>query len=171
LISFLQDKITTSGTATEPLYNTDNKAWVKIPMAIGTIYGEIGQLAKQIEICEGLIEKQEDKTNMSHQHALAWLLNQRGDAGDFAKVEEIKRPCTKYMDERVGKGSPQSMSSRRIMAKAVWMQGRIGEAKTLIDELFELIRETRKGKFAVYEESERMMTEEMMEELLKLKPE
>jgi hypothetical protein len=170
LIEFLENKIATSEVDGVPLYRTDNKKWMRIKMAIGTLYGETGQLAEQIAACDELIEKQEDKSNLSHQHALAWLLNQRGEKGDYVRAEGIERPCTAYMDEHVGSDSPQSMSSRRIVAKAVWMQGRFGEAEMLLGELFGLIREMGGGKFAVYEESERKMTEEMAEEMKRLKP-
>ena len=75
-----------------------------------------------------------------------------------------------FLIERAGNDSPQAMSSRRIIAKAVWMQGRQAEAEKLIAETFALIEASGTGKFAVYQESERKMTEEMVEELKQQMP-
>lgn len=46
-------------------------------MTLGTVYGELGQTNEQIRIAELLIEKQEDRTNLSHVHALDSLLQAR----------------------------------------------------------------------------------------------
>lgn len=162
LIKILRERIASKESRERPLYIIDNALWQKLMMAIGTIYGESDQLDKQIEVAEELVEKRVDKSNVSHLHALGALLAKRGE---YRRAEEIERQCTEYMDAKAGKDSPQSMSSRRIIAKAVWMQGRQSEAEKLIAEIFDLIEASGSGKFAVYQESERKMTEEMVDEL------
>jgi tetratricopeptide (TPR) repeat protein len=167
LIKILREKILELETPDQPLWVTNNAAWRKIMMGIGTVYGESGQIDEQIQVAEELIDKQEDKLNLSHQHALAALLVQRGD---YERAEVLEKPCTEYMDNNTGKDSPQSMSSRRVLAKAIWMQGRQDEAEKLIKELFDLIEMSGSGKYAVYQEGENEMAEEMLEELKKKKP-
>jgi len=169
LIKILQDKITSDETDGRPLYETDHSAWDKRMMAIGSIYVDLGQISEQIKIAETLIEHRADKSNLSRQHALAAMLNSRGASGDYARAEELELQCVPYL-EKLGKDSPQAISSRRIIATAVWMQGRQAEAKKLIAEIYDLIETMGKGKYAVYKDVEKRMTNEMVEDL-KNKPE
>jgi hypothetical protein len=148
LIRMLQNHIVSNETNNEPLYETDNAAWRKHMMAIGTIYVETGQLNEQIKAAEALIKYGTEDS--SHKHALAGLLTKRGDPGDFKRAEGLELPFKDTVDNQLGKDSPQSLSSRRIIAKAIWMQNRQSEAKTLIAEIYGLIDDMAKGKFSSY---------------------
>jgi hypothetical protein len=149
--------------------------WEKCMMAMGTIYTETGQVDKQIKVAEKLVEHGASQGPglgghaLSHQHALAALLTTRGEPGDFARAEELEQPFSVSIETRLGKDSPQALSSRRIMAKAVWRQGRESEARKLIDEIYYWIEQMGKGKYAAYKNSEKKMTDEMVEELENMK--
>lgn len=89
--------------------------------------------------------------------------------GKYSEAENTERPVCAWMDaqERLGKASPQAINARRIIAKALWGQGHSKrvEAEQLMTEINEIIESMGGGRFAVYQEEERLLTKEMMEEL------
>lgn len=146
----------------------DYTAWEKRMVALGTTYIETAQVDEQIKVAEKLVERAVTRgpaRAIPHQHALAALLTTHSEPGDFTRAEELERPFTESIEMRLGKDSPQALSSRRIMAKAVWWQGRESEARKLIDETYHRIQQMDKGKYAAYKESEKKMTDEMVEQL------
>jgi hypothetical protein len=168
LINALQEHMKSEETDNQPLYKTDNASWVRHMMAVTALYSETGDLDAQIQMAETLREHADNP--ISHEHSLASMLIQRGQPGDFQKAEEFEGPFLAYVDKRLGQDSPQSLSSRRITAKAVWMQDRQDEAQVLFDETFALIDSMGKGEFGVYQDSERKMTQEMVDDLKKRNP-
>jgi hypothetical protein len=163
LIKALQDHMASKETGNQTLCKTDNAEWVRHMMAIVALHSETGDLDAQIKMAETLREHADNP--LSHEHSLASMLIQRGQPGDFQQAENFEGPFLAYVDKRLGQDSPQSLSSRRITAKAVWMQDRQVEAKALFDEIFALIDGMGKGEFAVYQDSERKMTQEMLDDL------
>jgi hypothetical protein len=166
LIQLLERKISDNSSPSKPLWVTDNRQWMKIKMAIGTLYGEKPDLDSQIRVAEELQEKRADKSNLSHQHSLAAMLLLKDDC-DYKEVEELETPCLPQMIETAGNDSPQAMSSRRILAKAIWMQGRHEEAEKIFQEIFSLLESSATGKYAVYRASETNMTKQLVDELKK----
>jgi hypothetical protein len=162
LVQLLEKRISDSSSSSEPLWITNNPQWQKLMMAIGTLYSEAKQLDSQIRVVEQLLEKRANKSNLSHQHALAALLLQKGD---YERAEELEWPCLPQMIQSVGNDSPQAMSSRRILAKAIWMQGRQKEADEIIQQTFSLLEASTTGKYAIYQAGETEMTKQMIEEL------
>lgn len=163
LIKILEDNIANT-TNDKALWESDHKRWEKLCLALATIQGGLGNLSEQITIVESLLERRVDKSNLSHAHNLAGLMI---DAGNYRKSEELAGSVTPWLDGKLGKDSPQSLSSRRTMIKAVWKQGRKQEAEGLISEVLGLIEESGNGQYGVYQEEERRMTLEMLEDLTK----
>ena len=87
----------------------------------------------------------EDRTNLSHVHALDSLLSKRGEPGDFERAERLERPYMEWMDKQLGRDAPQVLSSKRIVAKCIWILGRPAEAEELIGEIFELVEGRGRG--------------------------
>jgi hypothetical protein len=112
-----------------------------------------------------ITEKRLDKNNLAVVHTLADYLVK---VGKYAEAEELEGPVRDWMDghQALGKGTPQAINARRIIAKAVWYQGRRREAEALITEIKE-ITENMNGKFFVYQDEERSINENMLAELLK----
>ena len=44
-----------------------------------------------------------------------------------------------WMDKQLGRDAPQALSSKRIVAKCIWILRRPAEAEELIGEIFELV--------------------------------
>ena len=107
--------------------------------------------------------------NVEHCWAVARLLTERGSPGDYEEAEKLGKKVVTTIDAKLGKDSPQSLSGRRTIVKAIWMQGRIAEAERLIAEIFQVIDGLSAGKYAVYQEEEQGLMHELVKELKVLK--
>ncbi|KAF2108185.1 hypothetical protein BDV96DRAFT_587875 [Lophiotrema nucula] len=148
----------------KPLWETDHAKWQRYMLALSGIYFEQGDEDKQLQGLESLIEHRDDTRNLSFHHGLAGLLVRKGE---FARAEELEREVTPWLDGKLGRDCPQSMSSRRIIAKALWGQGKTSEAQGTLTEIRENIELMRKGQFAMYMDEEERQTEEVAEQFMK----
>lgn len=85
-----------------------------------TIQLHLGRLDVAEQTLRELIDRREDQTNLSHLHSLSVMLEK---SGDFVGAEETERPVRIWLDEKLGKDSPQALGSRRIIARNMWRQG------------------------------------------------
>ncbi|EON63811.1 hypothetical protein W97_03039 [Coniosporium apollinis CBS 100218] len=166
LLQLLQEKLFSRDAAAAPqtLYDVDYAAWDKLLLGMCTMQGQLGQSAEAEKTIRSLVDRRKDRTNLSHLHSLSGLL---AEQGKHAEAEETEMPVKLWLDERLGKDSPQALGSRRIIAKAMWKQGpsRQGEARELLAEVMELIGGMSGGQFAVYQAEQRETTEKMIADL------
>lgn len=166
LLQLLQERLSSRDAAAAPrtLYDVNYEAWDKLLLGICTMQGQLGQSAEAEKTIRTLVDRRKDKTNLSHLHSLSGLL---AEQGRYAEAEETEMPVKLWLDERLGKDSPQALGSRRIIAKVMWKQGpsRQGEARELLAEVMELIGGMGGGQFAVYQAEQRETTEKMIADL------
>jgi len=122
----------------------------------------LGQKAEEEKLCRELAARSEEKDNLKSQHYLSFVLEERGY---FAEAEKIALSLKPRIDKELGEDSPQVVGCRKIVARAVWKLGRKEEARELIREVFLLIDRMGDGKYAVYQEGNRLMLEGMVKEL------
>lgn len=122
----------------------------------------LGQKAEEEKLCRELAAGSEEKDNLKSQHYLSFVLEERGY---FAEAEKIALSLKPRIDKELGEDSPQAVGCRKIVARAVWKLGRKEEARELIREVFLLIDRMGDGKYAVYQEGNRLMLEGMVKEL------
>ncbi|RYP59118.1 hypothetical protein DL770_010281 [Monosporascus sp. CRB-9-2] len=144
-------------------YDEDFVGWDRLWLAIYTMQDELGDPDAERTL-RMLYDRRKDKTNLSHQHTLAGLLLNRGK---YAESEEMEKEVKTWLDDRLGMDSPQALSARRIIIQALWKQGlsRRSEADGAISDLMRIIDGMAGGRFAVYQEQERKLTNEMVHAL------
>ena len=168
LLRLLREKAAQEEAAAAPtsLHQLDYVRWNRLWQAICAIQQEL-DLPEAEDTLRMLVDKAED-SNVVPRHMLADYLVK---VGKYVEAEETERPICAWMDaqERLGKASPQALNARRIIARALWMQGpsRRAEAEALVAEIKAITENMANGRFAVYQEEERSLTEEMMTELEK----
>lgn len=165
LLTIIRDKIVALESPDHPLWETDFPTWQTLMQAAISMHGELELLDEEIKAEEQVIEKRGDKSIPAHAHGLAYLLSKRGLPGDFEKSEELERNAIEWFDVNLGKDSPQALSVRRVIATAVWGQERYTEAEGLIAEMFQLIEGSKTGEYGVYQDEERQLVNELVEEL------
>lgn len=111
-----------------------------------------------------MYERRKDKANLSHLHTLAALALEKGR---YAESEKAGTEVLVWLEEKLGKDSPQALGSRRIIAQALWKQGtsRRAEAEQVIDEFDDILAHIKSGRFATYQHEERELFEKMLEDL------
>ncbi|CAI7632024.1 unnamed protein product [Penicillium discolor] len=113
-----------------------------------------------------LVEKRPDTSNVIPPHMLADHLVK---VGKYSEAEEVVRPVCEWMDvnPKLGKASPQALSARRTIARALWGQGpsRRSEAEALVAEIRELIDGMAGSKFGIYQEEEASLHKELVADL------
>ncbi|RYO94513.1 hypothetical protein DL764_007832 [Monosporascus ibericus] len=149
--------------APKTYYDADFVGWDNLWLAIYTMQDELGDPEAE-KTLRMLYDRRKDKTNLSHQHTLAGLLLNRGK---YPESEEMEKEVKTWLDDRLGMESPQALSARRIIAQALWKQGlsRRSEADGAISDLMSIIDGMAGGRYAVYQEEERKLTNEMVHEL------
>ncbi|KAJ5518662.1 hypothetical protein N7453_001084 [Penicillium expansum] len=110
-----------------------------------------------------LVEKRPDTSNVVPPHMLADHLVK---VGKYKEAEEVVLPVCEWMDAqaKLGKGSPQALSARRTITRALWGQGpsRRSEAEALVVEIRELVDGMGGSKFEIYQEEEMGLYKEMV---------
>jgi hypothetical protein len=137
--------------------------------AIYTIQNAAGLLGAAGVTIRMLVARQpQDTTDVRPQHLLVEHLVA---VGQYAEAEEAARPVCAWIDAqpRLEKGSPQAISARRVLARALWGQrlSRQVEAEALLAEIDEVVDGTgvTGGRFAVYQEEEKRLNVRMRTEL------
>ncbi|RYP78638.1 hypothetical protein DL769_003134 [Monosporascus sp. CRB-8-3] len=123
--------------APKTYYDADFVGWDRLWLAVYTMQDELGDPEAERTL-RMLCDRRKDKTNLSHQHTLAGLLL---DRGKYAESEEMEKEVKAWLDDRLGRDSPQALSARRIITQALWKQGlsRRGEADGAISDLMSII--------------------------------
>lgn len=167
LLQLLQEKLAKEEATAAPqaLQKIDYTRWNRLWQGIYTMQSELGLPAADQTI-RMIVDKEPDKSNMLPLHMLAdHLIKIR----KYAEAEETERPVCAWMDahERLGRDSPQAINARRIITRALWMQGpsRRAEAEALVAEIRVIVDGMGNGKFGVYKDEERVLTDMMMAEL------
>lgn len=116
-----------------------------------------------------LVDKRQDKSNLSAMHMLADHLM---TMGKYEEAQEMERQVLVWMETnpRLGRDSPQAINARRILAKLVRMLGRRGKSEALLAEVLDTVEQMGDGKFAVYQDEERELNEKFKEEFGLLYP-
>lgn len=124
----------------------------------------LGQKEEEENLCRELAAGSEEKDSVKAQHYLSFVLEERGY---YAEAEKIALSLKPRIDKELGEDSPQAIGCRKIIARAVWKQGRRVEARELIKEVFALIERMGEGegKYVVYQVGNKIMLEGMVEEL------
>ncbi|AEO70430.1 2af7a199-4405-43fb-abde-30e69e36a884 [Thermothielavioides terrestris] len=166
LLKILRERLATkeADAAPQTFYDVDYEAWNKTWLAIAGIQHELGDAAEE-ETLRMLIERRKDPSNLSHLHSLCGvLLNQ----GRYREAETSEVAVREWLDGKLGRESPQALAARRMIAQAVWMQGRRAEAEQLMEEVGRIIERTADDSpYAVYRDQQREMTDELWEKLRK----
>jgi len=164
LEKLLRQRLASKDAAAAPktLYDEDYEYWHRLWLAIVSM-----QLELYDPDCEQtlrmMIERTKDPSNIVPQHALIRVLLRNGK---FAEAEATALPVLAYLDSGLGKESPQALGARRMIAHAVWKQGRQSEAGQLLKEVDVIIDGTKdESKFVIYRDEERKMTQSLWREL------
>ena len=142
--------------APQTLLDVNFDLWNELTHGMSTLYHYLGNMDEEEKLTRSLIENRKDKTNLSYFHSLSGLLR---DRGRFAEAEEMEISVRDWLDGRLGPDSSQALGSRRIIAECACKQGKRTEARGLLDEVFSLVEASGKGKYAVYQDEQREMTE------------
>lgn len=165
LLKILQDKLAREDAASAPqtFYDVDFDAWDQLWLGIFTFKDALGHPDAEADL-RMMIDRKKYPNNRSHEHTLSVLLFNRGE---YAESEALEREVYEWLVGRLGKTSPQALGSRRIIARSAWKQGpeRIPEAKGIFEEVLELIEESREGKYGVYADEQKEITEKMVRDL------
>lgn len=146
----------------QTFYSANYEGWSTLWLAVYTMQHALGHMDAAEKTIRMLDEQRPDKGNLSHRHTLAGVLL---ETGRFGAAEEMAKLVREWLDGRLGRNSPQAMGSRRLIAEAVWRQGRRGEARGLVEEIRGLIAGMGDTRFGIYEDSEREMLEELVRKL------
>ncbi|CAI7610693.1 unnamed protein product [Penicillium crustosum] len=163
----LRNKLAKEEAATSPqsLYEVNYAQWSQLWQGIYILEDEL-DLPQAEDTIRMLLEKRPDSSNVIPPHMLADHLVK---VGKYREAEEVVRPVCQWMDvnPKLGKASPQALSARRTIARALWGQGpsRRSEAEALVAEIHELIDGMAGSKFGIYQEEEASLHKELVAEL------
>ena len=112
------------------------------------------QLELQDPNCEQtlrfMLEQTKGLSNIVPQHTLTQVLLRNGV---FAGTQATALQVLARLDHVLGKESPQALAAKRMIAQAVWKQGRQSEAGKLMEEVNSIIDKTKDdSEFAIYRE-------------------
>jgi hypothetical protein len=164
LLKLLNERLASRDAAAAPqsLYGIDHQVWERTWLAIAGIQHELQDPAEEQTLLM-LIERRKDPSNLSHYHSLSGFLL---DKGRYAEAERFEAPVRDWLDSKLGKESPQSLSARRILVQAVWMQGRQAEGERLMVEVDDIIRKTSDDSpYAMYRDEQRALSQELWAKL------
>ncbi|TVY57994.1 hypothetical protein LSUE1_G009136, partial [Lachnellula suecica] len=127
LDNLLDERLAAKDAAAAPstLYDVDYDYWKKIWLAKVSMQVEVDDPGIEQTI-RMLIARNKDPANLSYNHNLTGVLLRKGK---FAEAEAMEVDVPAFLDGKLGRDSPQSLSSRRMIAHAVWKQGRRAEAE------------------------------------------
>ncbi|KAK4240938.1 hypothetical protein C8A03DRAFT_30907 [Achaetomium macrosporum] len=165
LLKLLRERLARKDADAAPrsFYDVDFQVWDKTWLAIAGIQHELRDYAAEEQTLRMLIERRKDPSNLSHLHSLSGLLLEKGE---YEEAERTETAVRDWLDSKLGKESPQSLGARRMIAQAVWMQGRQAQGERLMAEVGAIIDETAEDSpYAVYRDQQREMTKELLEKL------
>lgn len=159
-----------AAAATSPpqaLFEADYTSWFNLQQGIYELQSQLALPEAEHTLRMLVARAPPDADDVRPQHMLAEYLVK---AGQYKEAEELGRVVCAWMDGRgeLRPGSPQGLSARRTLARALWGQGeeRRAEAEVLAREVEGLVEDMGQGKFGVYQEEERMLNREMVAALV-----
>ncbi|KAJ5958808.1 uncharacterized protein N7479_005958 [Penicillium vulpinum] len=163
LLQLLRNKLAKKEAETSPpgsLYEVDYKQWYELWQGIFMFENEL-DLPQAEETVRMLVKKRPDESNVVPPHMLADYLVK---VGKYKEAEEVEQPVREWMDARphLGPASPQALNARRIIARALWGQGRRAEAEALVAKIRELVDGMTGSKFGIYQEEEARLNDQMV---------
>jgi hypothetical protein len=173
LLDLLRQKLAReeADVAPQTLHKANYQRWFQIWQSISSMQYELGRPEAE-DTGRMMVEKAPGNPNevtIKNVVPIHMLASTLVKVGKYAEAEATERPVLAWMEarENLGRDSPQAMGARRILAGALWRQGpaRRGEAEALIAETREIIAGMGEGKFAVYQEEEEKITEEVFANL------
>ncbi|KAI3325655.1 hypothetical protein HD806DRAFT_490874 [Xylariaceae sp. AK1471] len=134
--------------------DVDYAAWQRVMLGLISIQHELGDLEGAEEMVRLVIDRRKDKSNLSLLHTLSGMLLNRGE---YAEAERTARKVQPWLIERLGRDSPQALSSLRITILSLWKQGRSrhADAQGSLKELQDIVSGMGSGQYAVYQDEER----------------
>jgi len=166
LLKLLQDKIAAEDAKAAPqtFYDVNFEAWDTALLGVHTVQYELGRIAEAEQTLRMLIDRRQNKDNLSYFHSLSVM---QFNQGRYAEAEATERPVLDWLVGRLGATSPQALGSRRIIARSIWKQGpeRRAEAESLFEEVKKLVEESGSGKYAIYKDEQMETTETMIADL------
>ena len=139
------------------------KVWQSLLSTLYQVNRKLGRLDEQDKVLRKLV----DKLSPTGRKDLAALSNLAFVSGDLGKYEESERLATESLKliqehEQLGKDSPQALGAMRAKILALWKQGKIADAKALISETFAIIDSMAGGKFAKYQDEEKIALDKVV---------
>ncbi|OJJ42506.1 hypothetical protein ASPZODRAFT_76808 [Penicilliopsis zonata CBS 506.65] len=110
-----------------------------------------------------LVARRQGPTDLVPLKNLSEFLAQNTDR--YAESNALAVQCLDWLDNKVGKSSPQSIGSCKTIAATEWKQGNREEAEKMIAELFERVEGVKTSKFAVYADDEKENAQKWLEDL------
>jgi hypothetical protein len=172
LLSLLETKLAQEEASTSPpqsLHQTNYPRWYSLWQGIYVLQDKLGLPEAEQTVRMLVARRPDDDSDVRPPHLLADYLVR---AGKYVEAEETERPVVAWMDTRghLGRDSPQALSARRVLVKALWGQGasRRAEAEALLEEVEGIVDGMGAGRFGVYQEEERRLNRELLAELGRL---
>ncbi|OOF99376.1 hypothetical protein ASPCADRAFT_203141 [Aspergillus carbonarius ITEM 5010] len=156
ILDILQDKLHREEAKYPPpaeLCTADHNTWSRIWLSIASTKMTLGRVDEVEEVHRMLVAKRLDPNDLVPVNNLCSFLVHNTDK--FEEAKTLAGPCKDWLDENLGRASPQAIGVRKIIAEAEWKLGNRDRAQELVVEIFECIDELKGGKFAVYEDDER----------------
>lgn len=150
-----------------PLVDNDYTSTQSLNSALFHIYRGTGDLEKQEKVLLQLVGN--PSPNGPDLPALQNLAALYEDKGEHAKAEKLARETLPLLQGHpvLGKDSPQSLGSLRILINALWKQGKTEEAEQVIQEARSSIDNLEGGQFAAYQQEEKDALDKVVAELKK----
>lgn len=160
----LEERDIAAATNDKTFFDADYTTWSALWGCISGIESQLGNLSEAERVMRMLHEKRQDPSSLMHQNGLAFLLLKRGE---YAESERLNTEVREWLDQKLGKDSPQSLGARRGLIEAKWKQGpsRREDAERDVAEIRALIAGMGDGKYAVYQEVELKAVEELTQKL------
>ncbi|KAE8356757.1 hypothetical protein BDV28DRAFT_65237 [Aspergillus coremiiformis] len=147
------------------LHEKDYATWQSLNSALFHVHRGTGDVEKQEKILLELV----NHPGPSGQDlpALQNLARLYEEKNEYAKAEKLARETLPLLQAHpvLGKDSPQSLGSLRILIKALWKQGKTGEAENLIQEANGSIEKLAGTQFSAYQQEEKEVLSKIVGEL------
>ena len=167
LIKLLREKLSQLGP---DVIENDYNSWGNVQLAIYSVQNDMDLPEAEDTLRAMINQVPEEKAalRLSNTHTLCDWLSRHGK---YDEAEEKERLVIQWMIEhpKLGAASPQVLSSRRIIARCLWGQGKKEAAEAELAKNEEVIEKELPGtQFGVYQEEERELNKKLRESLEKM---
>jgi hypothetical protein len=155
-----------SAVAPEAPHLADPVAWRRLLLCISTLYKFLDMPEEEAATIHAVLTITEGDARVP------WL-NMSADLemrnGNFAAAESMALAVLPWMQrhEKLGMNSPQALGTTRTIIRCMWKQGgsKVEDARRLVAETDALIDDMGNGKFSKYQDEERQMLRDLVDEL------